>query len=67
MFGKLKVAAETGGEELNLTGGDANLALDDAFTSGVPGEHYDVLFYVQDSTPSVLLDVETPSSWAMWD
>jgi hypothetical protein len=39
------------------------MAMDDAFTSGVPGEHYDVLFYVQDSTPSVLLDVETPSSW----
>jgi Htaa len=34
VFGKLKVAAETGGEELNLTGGDANLALDNAFTSG---------------------------------
>jgi hypothetical protein len=34
VFGKLKVAAKTGGEELNLTSGDANLALDDAFTSG---------------------------------
>ena len=34
VFGKLKVAAETGGEELNLTSGDANLALDNAFTSG---------------------------------
>jgi hypothetical protein len=34
VFGKLKVAAETGGEELSLTGGDANLALDNAFTSG---------------------------------
>ncbi|MBK7190737.1 MAG: erythromycin esterase family protein [bacterium] len=43
------------------------MAMDDAFSSGVPGDHYDVLFYVQDSTPSVLLDVEAPSSWAMWD
>jgi hypothetical protein len=34
VFGKLKVAAETGGEELDLTSGDANLALDNAFTSG---------------------------------
>jgi hypothetical protein len=34
VFGKLKVAAETGGEEIALSGGDANLALDRAFTSG---------------------------------
>lgn len=43
------------------------MAMDHAFSGGVPGEHYDVLFYVQDSTPSVLLDVASPSSWAMWD
>jgi hypothetical protein len=34
VFGKLKVAADTGGEEIALSGGDANLALDRAFTSG---------------------------------
>jgi Htaa len=34
VFGKLKVAAETGGEEITLSGGDANLALDRGFTSG---------------------------------
>lgn len=43
------------------------MALDDGFTSGVPGEHYDVIFYLQDSTPTVPLDVPTPSAWAMWD
>ena len=42
-------------------------AMADAFTSGVPGEHYDVLLYLQDSTPSILLDVTTPSSWSMWE
>src|SRR5918994_1205059 len=30
----IEVVAETGGEELDLTSGDANLALDNAFTSG---------------------------------
>jgi erythromycin esterase len=42
-------------------------AMPDAFNSCVVGEHYDALFYIGTSTPSVLLDVPTPSSWAMWE
>lgn len=42
-------------------------ALDDGFSAGVIGDHYDAIFYIQDSTPSVLLNIPTPSSWAMWD
>ena len=34
VFGKLKVAAETGGGEVTIDGGDGELALDNAFTSG---------------------------------
>ena len=42
-------------------------AAKDAFASGVPGDHYDVLFYLRDSTPSILLEVASPSAWSMWE
>jgi hypothetical protein len=38
VFGKLKVAAEVGGGELSLTGGDAALPLDAAFRSALSGQ-----------------------------
>jgi Htaa len=38
VFGKLKVAAETGGGELPLTGGDATLGLDSSLKSALSGQ-----------------------------
>ena len=38
VFGKLKVAAEVGGGELSLTGGDAALPLDAGFRSSLSGQ-----------------------------
>jgi hypothetical protein len=38
VFGKLKVAAEVGGGELSLTGGDAALPLDSGFSSALSGQ-----------------------------
>lgn len=43
------------------------MAMDDAFSAKILADHYDALIYFEQSTPSVQLDVERPSSWAMWD
>ncbi len=44
-----------------------SMAMDDAFTPGIMADHFDVLIFFETSTPSVLLDIETPSQWAGWD
>lgn len=42
-------------------------AKDDGFTNGVLAEHFDVVIHFAQTRPSVLLDAESPSPWAMWD
>jgi len=42
-------------------------AMEEAFTRGVLTDHFDVLIHFAQTHPSVLLDVEAPSAWAMWD
>ena len=43
------------------------MAMDEAFFPGVVSEKYDVLIYLQDSTPSVQTGVARPGQWDNWD
>ncbi len=44
-----------------------SMAIPDAFRQVNLAESYDALIYFETSTPSVLLDVQPPSEWAMWE
>ncbi len=43
------------------------MAMDDAFSARILAEEFDALIYFETSTPSVPLENEKPSPWAMWE
>ena len=42
-------------------------AMEEAFSRVTLADHFDVLIHFAQTGPSILLDAEAPSPWAMWD